>query len=117
MYEGNDLVARGVLMEAWSVEDEGDGVCYNVFCYNVQPGIEINYATGENWLAETGNNNNDNDDNATKTTYILNTNSKKFHNESCKNAESISEKNKEVYKGTREDLIKDGYSPCGVCKP
>lgn len=117
MYEGNDLVARGVLMEAWSVEDEGDGVCYNVFCYNVQPGIEINYATGENWLAETGNNNNDNDDNATKTTYILNTNSKKFHKESCKNAESISEKNKEVYKGTREDLIKDGYSPCGVCKP
>ena len=119
MYEGNDLVARGVLMEAWSVEDEGDGVCYNVFCYNVQPGIEINYATGENWLAETGNNNNDNDNdnNTTKTTYILNTNSKKFHKESCKNAESISEKNKEVYNGTREDLIEDGYSPCGVCKP
>ena len=116
IYDGNDLVARGVLMEAWSIEDEGDGVCYNVFCYNVQPGIEINYATGENWLAETGNNNN-NDNDVTKTTYILNTNSKKFHKESCKNAESISEKNKEVYKGTREDLIKDGYDPCGVCKP
>jgi DNA-entry nuclease len=118
VYDGNDLVARGVLMEAWSVEDEGDGVCYNVFCYNVQPGIEINYATGENWLAETGNDNNsDNDNDAKKTTYILNTNSKKFHKESCKNAESISEKNKDVYKGNREDLIEDGYNPCGVCKP
>ena len=47
-----DLVARGVQMEAWSVEDNGDGVCFNVFCYNVQPGVEIDYATGENWLAE-----------------------------------------------------------------
>lgn len=116
MYEGDDLVARGVLMEAWSVEDEGDGVCYNVFCYNIQPGIEINYATGENWLEKDhGNNNNDND--KVKETYILNKNSKKFHLESCKNAESISEKNKEIYNGTREDLIKDGYDPCGVCKP
>ena len=47
-----ELVARGVQMEAWSVEDNGDGVCFNVFCYNVQPGVEIDYATGENWLAE-----------------------------------------------------------------
>ena len=47
-----ELVARGVQMEAWSVEDGGDGVCYNVFCYNVQPGVEIDYVTGENWLAE-----------------------------------------------------------------
>lgn len=42
-----DLVARGVQMEAYSVEDEGEGICYNVFCYNVQPGVEINYRTGE----------------------------------------------------------------------
>ena len=47
-----ELVARGVQMEAWSVEDGGDGVCYNVFCYNVQPGVEIDYATGENWLED-----------------------------------------------------------------
>ena len=47
-----ELVARGVQMEAWSVEDNGDGICYNVFCYNVQPGVEIDYTTGENWLAE-----------------------------------------------------------------
>ena len=42
----NELVARGVLIEAWSVEDNGDGICFNVYCYNVQPGIIIDYATG-----------------------------------------------------------------------
>ncbi len=46
---GTELVARGVQMEALSVEDGGEGVCFNVFCYNVQPGVEIDYATGENW--------------------------------------------------------------------
>jgi DNA-entry nuclease len=50
IYEGNDLVARGVQMEAISVEDEGEGLCFNVFVYNVQPSIEINYTTGESWL-------------------------------------------------------------------
>ena len=48
VYNGADLVAQGVQMEAYSVEDNGDGVCFNVFCYNVQPGVEIDYATGEN---------------------------------------------------------------------
>lgn len=47
-FKDNELVARGVQMEAYSVEDEGDGVCYNVFCYNVQPRIEIDYDTGDN---------------------------------------------------------------------
>ena len=47
-----ELVARGVQMEAYSVEDDGDGVCYNVFCYNVQPGVEIDYQTGESWAEE-----------------------------------------------------------------
>lgn len=51
-FQGTELVARGVQMEAYSVEDGGDGVCFNVFCYNVQPGVEIDYATGDNWLAE-----------------------------------------------------------------
>ena len=53
-FQGTELVARGVQMEAYSVEDSGDGVCFNVFCYNVQPGVEIDYATGDNWLAEEG---------------------------------------------------------------
>ena len=50
-FVGSELVARGVEMEAYSVEDEGRGVCFHVYCYNVQPGVEIDYATGENWAA------------------------------------------------------------------
>ncbi|MCI8273183.1 MAG: hypothetical protein HFJ55_03765 [Clostridia bacterium] len=47
IYEGNNLLASGVQMEAWSIEDNGKGIHFNVYCYNVQPGIVINYATGE----------------------------------------------------------------------
>lgn len=50
VFTGDDLVAQGVQMEALSVEDDGEGVCFNVFVYNVQPGIEIDYATGESHL-------------------------------------------------------------------
>ena len=52
VFKGLELVARGVQIEAWSVEDGGDGICFNVYCYNVQPGVEIDYATGESRLAE-----------------------------------------------------------------
>ena len=52
IYEGNNLLANGVLMEAYSVEDEGEGLCYNVFVYNVQPGIIIDYATGDSYKKE-----------------------------------------------------------------
>ena len=51
VYQGTELVARGVQMEALSVEDGGEGVCFNVFIYNVQPGVEIDYSTGESRLA------------------------------------------------------------------
>ena len=50
-FVGSELVARGVEMEAYSMEDDGRGVCFHVYCYNVQPGVEIDYATGENWAA------------------------------------------------------------------
>ena len=53
VFVGEELVARGVHMEAVSVEDGGAGISFNVFCYNVQPGIEIDYATGDNQLAPT----------------------------------------------------------------
>lgn len=49
---GDELVARGVQMEAYSIEDNGKGVCFNVFVYNVQPGIGIDYSTGESWISE-----------------------------------------------------------------
>lgn len=52
IFDGTNLVASGVEMEAWSVEDDGVGICFHVYCYNVQPGIEINYADGESWESE-----------------------------------------------------------------
>ena len=52
VFEGNNLVASGILMEAYSVEDNGEGICFNVYFYNVQPGVEIDYATGESKLAD-----------------------------------------------------------------
>lgn len=50
VFEGDNLVATGVLMEAYSVEDKGKGICFCVFCYNIQPGIEIDYRTGDSRL-------------------------------------------------------------------
>ena len=49
IYEKNNLVASGVEMEGYSVEDNGKGVCFNIYAYNVQPGIKINYATGDSY--------------------------------------------------------------------
>lgn len=51
-FKGSELVARGVELEAYSVEDSGEGVCFHVFLYNIQPGIRIDYQTGENWAEE-----------------------------------------------------------------
>lgn len=52
IFEGNNLVASGVQMEAYSIEDNGEGLCFNIYVYNVQPGIVIDYKTGESWLEE-----------------------------------------------------------------
>lgn len=112
--EEQDLVAYGVLMEAWSVEDNGYGCQFCVFIYNVQPGIEIDYATGESWEAETDVPSTSSEEG---NTYILNTNSKKFHTEDCSSAKRISDKNRTTYKGTRDDLISQGYQPAECCKP
>ena len=58
IFTGDNLVSDGVLMEGYSVEDEGDGICFCVYAYNVQPGITIDYATGDSWLSsEKGNSN------------------------------------------------------------
>ncbi len=114
IYDGDNLVAGGVLMEGYSVEDEGAGICFCVYAYNVQPGVEIDYATGESWLAGEGSTSGSESDDVA---YILNTSSKKFHDPSCSGAEDIKESNKEVFTGSREELIAQGYSPCGRCKP
>ncbi|MDO5146493.1 MAG: DNA/RNA non-specific endonuclease [Eubacteriales bacterium] len=114
MFEGDDLVARGVLMEAYSVEDEGEGVCFNVFCYNVQPGIEIDYETGRSARQEDFS---PKDDENKKEQYVLNKNTGKFHRTNCSSLSEMSGQNRKYYKGSREDLIAQGYEPCGRCKP
>lgn len=111
IFEGDNLVASGVQMEAKSVEDDGEGICFNVYVYNVQPGIEIDYATGESQAAASD------DSSGEVVTYILNTNNKKFHYEDCSSVTQMKESNKQEYTGTREDLVKQGYEPCGNCTP
>lgn len=114
VFDGNNLVATGVQMEAESVEDDGEGILFNVFCYNVQPGISIDYATGDSWLASEVSSGEASESAAE---YILNTNSKKFHKPSCSSISQISDNNKQDYQGSREDLVAQGYEPCKKCNP
>lgn len=114
LFDGNNLVATGVQMEAESVEDKGDGILYNVFCYNIQPGITIDYKSGDS---------SENEDMPVQTEaasvseFVLNTSSKKFHKPSCSSISKIKQENKEVYKGSRDALISQGYDPCKKCNP
>lgn len=132
IFVGNDLLARGVHMEARSVEDDGAGVQFNVFCYNVQPGVILDYATGES-RREDGKPPSGTTHDASSTsvlpnteassapsqeqTYILNTRSKKFHVPGCSSVKNMSERNKQTTTATRDELIAQGYSPCGNCNP
>ena len=125
IYDGDNLVAGGVLMEALSVEDNGDGVQFCVYCYNVQPGVIIDYATGDSEsdgsmeistapTEETvGNEQSGNEG----TEYILNTNTHKFHYPNCPSVDDMKEKNKQEYFGSRDELIAQGYEPCKRCNP
>lgn len=168
MFDDNDLVAKGVLIEAKSVEDNGKGIQFNAFCYNVQPGIEIDYSNGNSKKIEeqrepeastaaaattavttvinsenrTEQNNEAIENNtlmevdsstkiesetaqssvqvpvdSTQQTYILNTNSKKFHYPWCSSVNQMKDKNKREYTGTRESVVSKGYQPCGRCSP
>lgn len=112
IFEGDNLVASGVQMEAQSVEDKGEGVCFNVYVYNNQPGVTIDYETGDSWASDEAP-----ADTSQESTYILNTSSRKFHKPDCGSVETISPSNKKSYTGTREELINQGYEACGKCKP
>ena len=129
VFEGNNLLATGVQMEAWSVEDAGTGVCFNVFCYNVQPGVTINYADGESTGAlftgtEPANSANQNAprqgefiEPAADVTYVININSGKFHRPECSSVRDMQQHNRRDFTGTREELLDRGYIPCGKCRP
>jgi len=128
VFEGNNLVASGVLMEASSVEDKGKGLSYCVFCYNVQPGVDINYADGSSKLSvkHIGSSSSSVWLRNNKVTakggdskvmgYIANTNTGKFHHVWCESVDDIKEKNKASY-SKREDAIVAGYVPCKRCNP
>ncbi len=131
VFAGNELVARGVHLEAYSVEDNGDGICFNVFIFNVQPGVKIDYLTGESSL--------EGESTTTPTpkpsvtpkptpkpspsstaqaqSYVLNTKTHVFHYASCRHVSSIKDANRKNFTGSRDALISDGFKPCGSCHP
>lgn len=122
VFEGDNLLASGVLMEGYSVEDEGAGISFCVYAYNVQPGVTINYATGESELAATP------EPEPTPTpvveepaavggNYIGNANTGKFHYPSCSSVRQMKESNKVALSGTRDEIISMGYEPCKRCRP
>ena len=139
IFEGNNLLASGVQMEGYSVEDNGDGICFNVYCYNVQPGIIIDYSDG----SSTGSSIQESSQASTtpepsvvessvaqeisegpvsqvidnSTTYILNTSTKKFHRPGCSSEKQIKDSNRQEYTGTRDEVIGMGYDPCKRCNP
>lgn len=200
IFKGDNILASGVQMEAYSVEDKGKGVCFNVYCYNVQPGITIDYSDGSSQLADgtiasislnyskysltvgqsktlvatvspesakskvtwySSNNKvstvsssgkvtakkagtatitaktanglkatckitvkakaaatvTNNTSSSGKCTYVLNTNTKKFHLPTCSSVDDMKDKNKKEVTCSREEVIDMGYSPCGRCHP
>lgn len=132
IFEDDELVARGVLIEAKSVEDKGDGVTFCVYCYNVQPDVSIDYKTGESEynapVTVTEESKNDksyieqseqspDSENLDSRTYILNTNTKKFHYPYCSSADKIKDSNREEFTGSRDEIINRGYEPCKKCNP
>lgn len=160
VFEGDELVARGVQMEGLSVEDDGASVRFNVFVYNIQPGVIIDYATGDSGPSDavvdvanndainegsagassraysgaakdgagvqaspsagghaaSGTNETGASDEETRS-YVLNTNSMKFHYPACSSVDDMAARNKQDYTGTRDALIAQGYTPCGRCNP
>lgn len=129
IFQGNELVARGVQMEGESVEDKGGGVLFNVYCYNVEPGVTIDYATGYTHADGTGgttsssasssaaSTSSSGSQDETVQTYVINKRNKKFHKPDCSGVAHMSEANKQTVNAKRSDLISQGYSPCGICNP
>lgn len=120
VFVGDELVARGVQMEAKSVEDGGAGVSFNVFCYNVQPGIQIDYQTGESRrsqdAAATGWSSSI-QPSADQVAYVLNVSSDKFHLPDCPSVGKMADYNKRDVTSTHDEMVANGHSPCGNCLP
>ncbi len=143
VFEGDNLVASGVQIEAKSVEDDGFGICFNVYVYNVQPGISIDYVTGESEvlatptpeltstpqptstpeptstqeLVQTQVVTQEVSEEPVGTDYVLNKNTKKFHYPYCSSADDIKPKNRADFTGNRDEVLDRGYVPCKRCNP
>ena len=127
VWTGDNLVCDGLLVEAWSVEDEGEDICFCIFAYNVQPGVIIDYSDGDNAPEDPSSSAAVTEqapeyakyllDEDVTGTYILNIKKKKFHRPDCKGAADLAEDNREEYTGSRNELVENGYVPCGECKP
>lgn len=122
MFSGSNLVANGVLIEAKSVEDNGGGILFNVYCYNVQPGVGINYENGDSWLeGTTGSASSGSDSSAVENSAADSSNNetmvhitatgKKYHRAGCR---TLKKSDTEV---TLDEAKSMGLSPCGICNP
>ena len=122
MFSGSNLVANGVLIEAKSVEDNGGGILFNVYCYNVQPGVGINYENGDSWLdGTTGSASSGSDSSVAENSAADSSNSetmvhitatgKKYHRAGC---QTLKKSDTEV---TLDEAKSMGLSPCGICNP
>ena len=117
IFEGNNLVCSGVQMEAYSIEDDGDGICFNVYCYNVQPGITINYANGDSSGPSSNNNTtsskpsteqNNNSASSGDMVWIPNSGSKYHNHSGCSNM-------KNPRQVTKQEAINQGFDACKKC--
>ena len=101
-FEGNELVARGVMMQALSIEDDGEGICFNVYCYNVQPGITIDYTTGDSYAQAPV-------QQASEAMVWIPNSGKKYHSSpGCSNMKNP----KQVTVSQAQDM---GFDPCKKC--
>lgn len=124
IYHDDELVARGLVLQAASIEDEE--IRFRVYIYNVQPGITIDYQTGDSRKATEGEctygiseekdpfDYHQNDTNEKE--YVLNIKNKKYHDPHCSSVSRMSDSNKEVVTSTAKQLNEQGYSPCGICQ-
>ena len=143
VFDKDNLVASGVFLEAYSVEDEGHGIQFFMYLFNVQPGVIIDYKTGDSqkdetyavssaideeyivFIPEQDADPADTDKITTsrnemtdeEITYVLNINTMRFHDPSCPSVNDIKPKNIAYTADTREELIELGYIPCGRCNP
>ena len=112
VFAADEPLARGVLLEGESVEDEGESVQFCVYAFNVQPGVEIDYTTGQSWLAADGNAAQE-----AEMHYVANTNTGRFHLPECSAAVDMNPANRADFNISRADMLASGYRPCAACRP